>query len=69
MSAAGRLENASQNKLSYLKGLNDRYEEWISGYDKDKLLIVDTDNLKFESSPKDFENIIDRIDARLNGLF
>jgi deoxyadenosine/deoxycytidine kinase len=56
-------------RIDYLKGLNDRYEEWISGYDKDKLLIVDTDNLKFESSPKDFENIIDRIDARLNGLF
>ena len=56
-------------RIDYLKGLNDRYEEWISGYDKDKLLIVDTDTLKFESSPKDFENIIDRIDARLNGLF
>lgn len=62
-------EYESSIRIDYLKGLNDRYEEWISGYDKDKLLIVDTDTLRFESVPKDFETVIDRIDARLNGLF
>lgn len=56
-------------RIDYLKGLNDRYEEWISGYDQDKLLILDVDQLKFEENPKDFETVIDRIDARLNGLF
>lgn len=56
-------------RIDYLKGLNDRYEEWISGYDQDKLLILDVDQLNFEENPKDFETVIDRIDARLNGLF
>lgn len=56
-------------RIDYLKGLNDRYEEWIAGYDQDKLLILDVDQLKFEENPKDFETVIDRIDARLNGLF
>lgn len=56
-------------RIDYLKGLNERYEEWIAGYDKDRLLVVDTDTLRFESSPKDFETVVDRIDARLNGLF
>lgn len=56
-------------RIDYLKRLNERYEEWIAGYDKDRLLVVDTDTLRFESSPKDFETVVDRIDARLNGLF
>ena len=43
-------------QIDYLKGLNDRYEQWISGYDG-KLLIIDADNIDFENSPKDFQTI------------
>ena len=54
--------------IEYLKGLNDRYEEWIKGYDG-KLLIIDADNLDFQNVPKDFETITNKIDAMLFGLF
>lgn len=54
--------------IEYLKGLNDRYEEWIQGYDG-KLLIIDADTLDFQNIPKDFETITDKIDAMLFGLF
>ena len=32
-------------RLDYLKRLNERYEAWISTYDKGKILIIDVDNL------------------------
>lgn len=55
-------------RIDYLQGLNTRYEEWIKDY-KGKLMIVDGDKLKFESNPKDFQQITDWIDAELYGLF
>ncbi len=55
-------------RIDYLKGLNDRYEEWIKTY-KGPLLIIDGDNLKFEANPKDFQFITDQIDSKLYGLF
>lgn len=54
--------------LDYLAGLNERYEEWISGY-KGRLLIIDADNLDFENRPEDFAMVTDKIDAELFGLF
>lgn len=56
-------------RLDYLSGLNERYDKWIEGYGKEGLLVLDVDNLKFEENSKDFETVIDRIDARLHGLF
>ncbi len=55
-------------QIDYLKGLNDRYEEWIAGY-KGELLIIDADEIDFENNPQDFQSITDQIDARLFGLF
>ncbi len=55
-------------QIDYLKGLNDRYEDWFKGYDGE-LLIVDADNIDFENNPNAFQTITDRIDARLFGLF
>ena len=55
-------------RIDYLKGLNDRYEEWIKTY-KGPLLIIDGDCLKFEANPKEFQFITDQIDAKLYGLF
>ena len=55
--------------IDYLSRLNERYEAWIQGYNKGKLLIIDVDNIDFVNNPEDLGNIITRIDAELNGLF
>jgi len=56
-------------RLDYLKRLNERYEAWISTYDKGKLLIIDVENLNFKDSPEDLGKVIQQIDAELHGLF
>jgi deoxyadenosine/deoxycytidine kinase len=56
-------------RLDYLKRLNERYEAWISTYDKGKLLIIDVDNNNFRDDPEDLGAIIRKIDAELHGLF
>ena len=56
-------------RLDYLKRLNERYEAWISTYDKGKLLIIDIDNNRFPDSQEDLGKIINAIDAEINGLF
>ena len=55
-------------RLDYLSNLNDRYEEWISGYKEGKLLIIESDNLELEK-PEDLSGIVEKIEASLNGLF
>ncbi len=55
-------------RIDYLTGLNEKYEDWISTY-KGNLLIVDADNIKFGNKPEDFELITNMIDAKLFGLF
>jgi deoxyadenosine/deoxycytidine kinase len=49
--------------------LNERYEAWVTSYSKGKLLIIDVDNIDFVNNPEDLGNIINKIDAELNGLF
>lgn len=56
-------------RLDYLKRLNERYESWISTYDKGKLLVIDVDNNNFHEDPEDLGKIISMIDAEINGLF
>lgn len=55
--------------IDYLSRLNERYEAWIHGYDKGKLLIIDVDNLDFVDKPEDLGLILNKIDAEINGLF
>ena len=55
--------------IDYLSRLNERYEAWISKYSKGNLLIIDVDNLDFVSNPEDLGDIINKIDAEINGLF
>ncbi|WP_158961422.1 deoxynucleoside kinase [Myroides fluvii] len=55
--------------IEYLSGLNDRYENWIKGYDKGKLLVIDVDELDFVDKPEDLGSIIHKIDTEINGLF
>jgi len=56
-------------RIDYLKKLNQRYEDWISDYDKGKLLIIDVDNIDFPNNPEDLGMIIEKINAEIHGLF
>lgn len=56
-------------RIDYLKRLNERYESWISSYNKGKVIIVDVDNNNFKENPEDLGKIITDIDAEINGLF
>jgi deoxyadenosine/deoxycytidine kinase len=55
--------------IDYLSRLNERYEAWVTTYTKGKLLIIDVDDIDFVNNPEDLGNIINRIDAEINGLF
>lgn len=55
--------------IDYLSRLNERYEAWIHGYNKGKLLIIDVDNLDFVANPEDLGSIITTIDGKIHGLF
>lgn len=56
-------------RLDYLKRLNERYEAWISQYDRGKLLVIDVDNNKFTTSKEDLGTIINSIESEIGGLF
>lgn len=55
--------------IDYLKRLHERYEAWISTYDKGKVLIIDVDENAFHTNPEDLGKIINAIDAEVHGLF
>lgn len=66
--ARGR-EYESSISIDYLSRLNERYEAWVHGYDKGKLLIIDVDTVDFVSNPEHLGEVINKIDAELHGLF
>jgi len=55
--------------IDYLSRLNERYEAWISSYDKGNLLIIDVDNIDFVNNPEDLGDIINKVESQVNGLF
>ena len=55
--------------IDYLSRLNERYEAWITTYNKGNLLIIDVDDLDFVANPEDLGGIINKINAQINGLF
>ncbi len=55
--------------LQYLKNLNNRYEDFIFNSYQGETLVIDVDNLDFLLHPEDFRSIVDKIDAKLYGLF
>ncbi|WP_299434465.1 deoxynucleoside kinase [uncultured Maribacter sp.] len=55
--------------IDYLSRLNERYEAWAHNYTKGKLLIIDVDQLDFVDKPEDLGQVINKIDAEINGLF
>jgi len=44
--------------IDYLSRLNERYEAWISTYDKNKMVIIDVDDLDFVENKDDLETVI-----------
>nr|AOE10887.1 deoxynucleoside kinase [uncultured bacterium] len=62
-------EYESSISIDYLSRLNERYEAWIDQYNKGKVIILDVDNIDFVDNPEDLGNIINKIDAEINGLF
>lgn len=56
-------------RLDYLKRLNERYNDWINNYTLGNLLIIDVDNNNFAENPEDLRSVINKIDAKIHGLF
>lgn len=56
-------------RIDYLKNLNSHYEDWIAGYDKGKLLIIDVNEMDFVTYQEDFSSIVERVDREIYGLF
>ncbi|MEL6656006.1 MAG: deoxynucleoside kinase [Bacteroidota bacterium] len=55
--------------LDYLKRLNERYEQWISGYDIGNLLVIDADDIDFKQNPEDLGKVLNQVQGELHGLF
>jgi deoxyadenosine/deoxycytidine kinase len=56
-------------RIDYLSKLNEKYENWIKGYNAGKLLILDKDKLDFTNNPEDLGVIIQKIEVEIHGLF
>ncbi len=56
-------------QLEYLENLNRRYDTFIREFYKGRVMVIEKDNLDFEHDPRDFAQIVDRIDQTLFGLF
>ena len=56
-------------QLEYLQNLNDRYNNFIYHRYKGRVMTIEKDDLDFQHNPKDFAQIVDRIDSSLFGLF
>lgn len=51
--------------IDYLSRLNERYEAWISTYNKNKMVIIDVDDLDFVENKDDLEKVLAEIDKGL----
>jgi len=56
-------------RLDYLTRLNERYEAWIANYNLGNLLVIDVNSLDFSSRATDLSFVIDKVEAKLHGLF
>lgn len=55
--------------IDYLSRLNERYEAWVTTYDKGNIIILDVDDLDFVDNKEHLGQVINKIDAEINGLF
>lgn len=62
---------AYENTISidYLSRLNERYEAWVTTYNKGNLLIIDVDTIDFVENKEDLGSIIELVDSKIHGLF
>ena len=51
--------------IDYLSRLNERYEAWISTYNKNKMVIIDVDDLDFVENKDDLGTVLAEIDKGL----
>jgi deoxyadenosine/deoxycytidine kinase len=51
--------------IDYLSRLNERYEAWISTYDKNKMVIIVVDDLDFVENKDDLATVLAEIDKGL----
>ena len=58
-----------QMEIDYLKGLNDKYEDFIFHRYEGRVLVIESDGMDFENNPADFRTVINKVDAELFGLF
>jgi deoxyadenosine/deoxycytidine kinase len=56
-------------QIDYLKGLNEKYEDFIFHKYEGRVLVIESDGMDFENNPADFRTVIDKVDAELFGLF
>jgi len=56
-------------QLEYLQNLNRRYDDFIYHHYKGRVMVIEKDTLDFQNNPRDFAQIVDRIDQTLFGLF
>ena len=68
------IEGEDRLHIDYLKSCNKIIDTEfdavvISDYNKGNLLIIDVDNINFSDNEEDLGSIIEKIDAKINGLF
>ena len=56
-------------QIDYLRGLNDKYEDFIFHQYDGRVLVIESDGMDFENNPADFRTVINKVDAELFGLF
>jgi len=56
-------------QLEYLQNLNERYDDFIYHKYPGRVMTIEKDQLDFLNHPKDFAQIIDRLDQSVFGLF
>ena len=56
-------------QIDYLRGLNEKYEDFIFHQYDGKVLVIESDELDFENNPADFRFVVNKVDAELFGLF
>ena len=56
-------------QLEYLQNLNKRYNDFIYQRYRGRVMTIEKDDLDFQHNPKDFAQIVDRIDSTLFGFF
>ena len=54
--------------IDYLSRLNERYEAWISTYNKSKLVVIDVDEIDFVEKKKDLEIVLEKLDPLLSKM-